>query len=513
MARREALQQQRVKAGYSQESLAEKLTVSARAVRTWEAGTSTPVADQRRPLADALHVTIDQLDRLLAGLPITDELQSSQSVNETPATDSRSSWINDARPSQHGHLDRPRIAGQSPIDTDGASPDSVRNRINRGSAADVAEHVRLSQEQWLKVRQAAGARGRELAELAAWLYPPEIRAPGGHVLAGPGWLLEHPVELDSVRVEFSDAPSPTPRFGPIDHVVPLTGRGERYAGYSRAVRDLVRPRLLENRLSYRLVGISRHDALTLTFGTTTYFEVFDVREALAHEFKAAWVASGGALPEWSALPLRSAIGDPFDPGRLLMSPGINTLTIRRGARSDHRFVLHERDGRAVADGRNIASLMPAGEFQPSSVAAVDIRNDFSLWRNIMREFSEEFLGNPEHDGNGPRSIAYAMEEPFVSLEAARAAGRLRLWHYGLIMDPLRLGTNQRTVAVIDDNTFDELFGDMVMTNDEGRVVAMDGRVGVPFTADAIDRLEPRLTSGALTLLRLAWKDRDLLLSA
>lgn len=103
------------------------------------------------------------------------------------------------------------------------------------------------------------------------------------------------------------------------------------------------------------MGISRHDALTLTFGTTTYFEVFDVREALAHEFKAAWLASGGALPEWSASPLRSAIGDPFDPfdpGRLLMSPGINTLTIRRGARGDHRFVLHERDGTAVADGRH-----------------------------------------------------------------------------------------------------------------------------------------------------------------
>ncbi|MEV0681699.1 hypothetical protein AB0I60_34775 [Actinosynnema sp. NPDC050436] len=80
------------------------------------------------------------------------------------------------------------------------------------------------------------------------------------------------------------------------------------------------------------------------------------------------------------------------------------------------------------------------------------------------------------------------------------------------MDPLRLGASQRTVAVIDDGTFDRLLGDTVTVNDEGRTVVTGGRVGVPFTADAIDRLEPRLTSGALTLLRLAWQDRRTLLA-
>ncbi|MEV0681698.1 hypothetical protein AB0I60_34770 [Actinosynnema sp. NPDC050436] len=287
------------------------------------------------------------------------------------------------------------------VEVEGAWSPAGQAHPGSTCAAVASARVRRSQQEWLTVRQAPGARGRELAELAAWLYPADMRAPGGHVLAGPGWLLEKPVELDSIRLNFSDLPHQAPPFGPIDHVVPLTDRAQRYAGYSRAVRDLIRPRLLENRVSYRLVGTARHDALTLTFGTTTYFEVFDVKEALAHEFKAAWLAAGKEVPEWSALPLRSAISDPFDPDRLLMSPGINTLTIRRGARGDHRFVLHERDGGAVADGRNIASLMPAGEFQPSSVATVDVRNDFSLWRNIMREFSEEFLGNPEHDGNGP----------------------------------------------------------------------------------------------------------------
>lgn len=377
----------------------------------------------------------------------------------------------------------------------------------------IAEHVRQSQAEWLRVRRAAGVRGRELAELAAWLYPASQRAPGGHVLTGPGWLLDAPVELDSVRLTFSDAERPVSKPEPVDHVLPLTDRGERYAGYSRAVRDLVRPRLLENRPSYRLLGVSQRDGLELTFGTTTFFEVFDIKECLAHEFKAAWLASAGSVPDWSALPLRSAIGDPFDPARLLMSPGISTLTIRKDRRGEHRFMLHQRDGRAVADGGGMCTVMPSGEFQPSSLAAADVRNDFSLWRNIMREYSEEFLGNPEHDGAGAGSIDYAEQEPFRSLDRARADGRFRLWHYGLVMDALTLGASQRTVAVVDDEVFDRLFTELVATNDEGTVIGEGGRTDIPFTSEAVDRLEPRLSASSLTLLRLALRDRRNLLEA
>jgi hypothetical protein len=379
-------------------------------------------------------------------------------------------------------------------------------------AVETRRQARRSQREWLRVRQAPGARGRELNELAAWLYPREQRAPGGHVLTGPGWLLDEPVELNAVRLRWSDTQYPVPPLSPVDHVLPLTNRGERYASYSRAVRDLVRPRLLENRLSYRLLGLRSDAGLELTFGATTFFEAFDMKESLAHEFKAAWLASQGSIPDWRALPLRTVAGDPFDLARLLMSPGISTLTIRRDRWGEHRFVLHERDGAAVADGGGLCSVMPAGEFQPSSVDPGDVRNDFSLWRNIMREFSEEFLGSPEHDGGGTRPINYAVDEPFRAFEQARLQGRFRLWHYGLTLDPLTLGATQPTVAVIDDEVFDKLFASLVSTNDEGRVVGMNGRADLPFTAEAIDRLNPRLSANSLTLLELAWRDRELLLS-
>ncbi|MFD4739808.1 hypothetical protein ACFWNQ_20935 [Streptomyces virginiae] len=44
-------------------------------------------------------------------------------------------------------------------------------------------------------------------------------------------------------------------------------------------------------------------------------------------------------------------------------------------------------------------VMPAGVFQPSSVMPWDQSNDFNLWRNVLREYAEEFFGDPEADGS------------------------------------------------------------------------------------------------------------------
>jgi len=52
----------------------------------------------------------------------------------------------------------------------------------------------------------------------------------------------------------------------------------------------------------------------------------------------------------------------------------------------------------VATAAGIYDVIPAGEFQPSSIAPPDLINDFDIWRKIVREFSEELLGAPEYDG-------------------------------------------------------------------------------------------------------------------
>ncbi|WP_018681162.1 hypothetical protein [Actinokineospora enzanensis] len=316
-------------------------------------------------------------------------------------------------------------------------------------------------------------------------YPADRLAFGGLVLGD--WLLDKPIPLDDVTITLSEQHHPIPDFGPTDHVLPLRTEHERYPDYSSAVADLARPRLFENRLCYRLLDVSRDNGLALTFGTTTYFELFNRKESLAHEFKK------------NQFTLRESIGDPFDPAKQVLSAGIGTLTIRRDPRGHHRFLVHQRDGKTVADGMDICAVIPAGEFQPTTPD--NLRHDFSLWRNIMREFAEELLGFSEPQ----RTVDYDREHPFTAFHKAYEDNELRVWHYGLIMDPLTLGAGQRTVAVIDSDAFDHLFADLVDTNEEGAVRA------VPFTEQSVADTLPRMTGPSQTLLRLAWRDRDFLL--
>lgn len=139
-------------------------------------------------------------------------------------------------------------------------------------------------------------------------------------------------------------------------------------------------------------------------------------------------------------------------------------------------------------------VLPVGVFQGSSAA------DFSLWHCMIREFAEELLGEPEI-----HSVDYASW-PF----AQRLTSSARVFYLGMGVDPLTFATDMLTVAVIEAARFDELFGDLVSHNEEGRVLR-----GLPFTASNIERFvhrEPTQAAGA-ALLSLAWQWRSALLNA
>jgi len=106
------------------------------------------------------------------------------------------------------------------------------------------------------------------------------------------------------------------------------------------------------------------------------------------------------------------------------------------------------------------SVMPTGVFQPASIMPPHDDADFDMWRNMMREYSEEFLGNHEHDGNG-NHIDYENQEPFRSLNAARREGRVKIYYLGTGVDALNFVGDGLTVAVYDADTFDDIFRDMV----------------------------------------------------
>jgi hypothetical protein len=145
----------------------------------------------------------------------------------------------------------------------------------------------------------------------------------------------------------------------------------------------------------------------MSYGFTTYFDMVDVCEPLAHEVALAWLRHrhSGERVTLADLPFREHVGDLFDLARRPVLPSVNTLTIRRAAEGDS-FFLHRRGSSRVTLAAGLSHVIPAGVFQPSGIAPWNVAGDFDLWRNVLREFSEELLGNPEHDGSSGAPIDY-----------------------------------------------------------------------------------------------------------
>lgn len=380
-----------------------------------------------------------------------------------------------------------------------------------------------SQQRWKTIRSELNVNRARLGNLASELYPRAERVPDTTVLTLPEWIPSEPVELSEITLAWqASEPPKAPISGGIDETEiarPLAADGTRYSRYSRALRDLARPKLLDNRASYRLLSVDWQDGSRghFEFGYTCYFDVLDVCEAAGHEFTEAWVNAGRKRPSFASLPLRRRIAEPFDLLARPMLPSINTLTIRRDPIDGHRMYLHKRDAKAVAAAGGMYHVAPAGVFQPAALAPVHQANDFSFWRNIQREYSEEFLGNPEHDGNSIDPIDYEHDEPFKSFADARAAGDIRVFACAVVLEPLTLWVELLTVAVIEAPAFDRLFADMVEVNEEGAAIstaAGQPKVGVPFTSNALERLrsEP-LSPISRACLALAWQHRHALLAS
>lgn len=410
-------------------------------------------------------------------------------------------------PSQLGLSDQvPRIPAQ---------PD-----VRHGAGLAKADQVQVSQDRWRAVRQYLNQHRSDLAQVASSLYESDQRLQSTSLVAPASWLPAEPVPLENVTLTLSEGPRRCKIDGsePESQLTrPLRAPGKQYERYTSAIRYIDAPRLFENRTSYRLLGLNwSGTGGAMTLGIANYFDKLDISEAVGHELAMARLNRHGSHSiGWDELPFRALVGDPFDCARRAVIPAITTLTLRR--RRTHgtaSFLLHWRDPTKVATASGLYDVIPAGEFQPSSMAPWDLRNDFDLWRNIVRELSEELLGTPEHDGTRSAPIDYDGWSFYRSLQDARKRGELSVYCLGVALDALTLAATILTVLVIDDTVFDDLFGERVQTNAEGQIVSVADGEGIPFTDANVSRLlnsEPMASPGA-GCLALAWRHRGLLLA-
>ncbi len=381
------------------------------------------------------------------------------------------------------------------------------------------ELVLSDQSDWRAVRRHLNHHRSALAEQAVGLYPANLRIRRTTLIAPPSWLPAEPVDLADITMTWVDdaaRPKVTGAEPETRKLRPLRVPGQQFDRYTSAVRYLDPP-LFENRPSYRLLSLAWAGRTgAMRFGLATYFDKLDISEAIGHEI-AELRSRKSTQITGRDLPFRSLIDDPFDCRRRAMLPAITTLTLRRG-RSGETFLLHWRDPRKVATAAGIYDVIPAGEFQPSSIAPHDLANDFDIWRNIVRELSEELLGTPEHDGSRSVPIDYDGWPLYRELCRARAEGKATAACLGAGVDALTLAATILTVLIIDAEVFDELFADVVQVNAEGFTLFGENSDntghGLEFSERNVTRLlehEPMAAPGAVCLA-LAWRNRIALLA-
>jgi len=378
--------------------------------------------------------------------------------------------------------------------------------------------VAASQQAWRAVRSHLIRHRTQLAEQAARLYDPAWRLTHTPALALPSWLPSRPVPIEAVTLEWVPQP-PRPLITghepELRPVLPLRTPGHAFRQYTSAIRYLSPPSLFENRPSYRLLDVSWGPSGqgTLQFGLATFFDKLDVSEALSHEFAAAMMEN--ASPAWRQLPFRARLSQPFDLSSRMGSTGIATLTIRRNTTDgSHTFFLLNRDPAKVAVSGGQYGVIPAGEFQPSCIAPACMLDDLDLWRNIVREYSEELLGEPEHDGSSGQPLDYECWPFYRAMQRARESGQLRAYVLGVVLHALGLNPAIMTTVVIDDVVFDDLFRERPTVNAEGHVVTCLGNEqsvhGLPFAEATVRQFLDREPLGGTSAacLALAWRYRE-----
>ncbi|GAB3953228.1 hypothetical protein GCM10029976_093000 [Kribbella albertanoniae] len=371
------------------------------------------------------------------------------------------------------------------------------------SANSESDKVAESRRRWFDERRYLVDNRHQLAIDAADGYAPDRRVAGTPLLAPESWIPAKPIPLTSVALEFDSAADFTGTTGreSVAHgSIPLRIDGSHYGSYAETIADLAPPAVFENRSTYRLISADLTTATPfLRMGRGTYFDSINTGEASAHEYAAQRLAPAKPAS------LRSAIGDPWDATSRPVNIAISTLTIRRDEDTgDSTFFLHWRDPAKVGHAGGLYQVVPVGIFQPSAAASWNEQHDFSLWRNVVRELSEELLGESEDYGSSVKPISYD-EWPFAArLSAGLDDGSVQASCVGLGVDPLTFATDLLTVVSINSPLFDELFGKVVEANDEGRVLAPQ-----PFTGEVVDefvRHQPMQAAGA-AVLQLAWDHR------
>lgn len=360
-----------------------------------------------------------------------------------------------------------------------------------------------SERRWLEVRRFLERRRFELGVEAANEYGAHLRVSGTPLLTTPAWMPKAPIELDGIQLTLLDEDPERHSSSEYGAALPVASDGSSYEDYADVYQVLAAPRVFENRSTYRLIKADLSTGSgNLVFGRGRYFDSLNTGEASAHAYAAATLGHDPGS-------IRRMIDDPCSLTQRPVNLAVSALTLRRDAATGYAdFFLHWRDPGKVGHAGGLYQVVPSGVFQASGSGDWNHQNDFSLIRFLIRESAEELGGREEVYDNLDGALNYDEWQFARRLIDSLENGLVQAWCVGLGVDPLTFATDLLAVVVFDSAVFEELFGEVVPENDEGRVLSAK-----PFVEAEVMRLieRERMQAAGAALLAAGWQFRDLLL--
>lgn len=283
--------------------------------------------------------------------------------------------------------------------------------------------------------------------------------PGIPLVAKREWVPSKLLPVHEIQLELrSRSPEDKPSFPT------FTDQYPRFSEFKSAQGE----RLSDDRI-YRLIDVQAvGDVLTFVCDDTHYDWVLDHQELFAYETAKRYVDTDRQPPnlDGSSLPIRGPASNAFNFPTRECAWSTNTITVitNHPKHPDH-FYIHNRNSPALAEGKNTVSIAPAGTFQPFGVQ--EWEEDFSLEKNIIREFLEELLDRSEY-----QKMVFSNEYIEGSDEAnavwhAYRDGLIKIHFLGFGLDPLTLKGGFLSAMVIDWEKCQHIFQNDFTFNWEG----------------------------------------------
>ncbi len=225
---------------------------------------------------------------------------------------------------------------------------------------------------------------------------------------------------------------------------------------------------------YRLISIDcENGRMNFTCDSTHYDTSLNNQELIAFETTKWYIDKRRKSPENTGidLPLRGNSKNIWSLMDRECAWSTNTITIilNHPDLGDH-FYIHHRVGERLAEGKNTVSIVPAGTFQP--IGHLDWNRDFSLEKNIMREFLEELYGRDEYERMIFSDNGLYGNEKTQEIFEARSTGNIKIYYLGIGFDPLTTKPGLLSAMIIDWNKNRNLLNSGFTANWEGKFETM-----------------------------------------